>query len=103
MNGASVEMPRYKCHKQVWALKIKEVICHAHEDPSVSIADFAKTDAFQGGHLLFEEEGYAPIPFDAAWFRKHNPEPGGYYVVYKDGYKSFSPADAFEDGYTKLT
>ncbi len=27
-------------------------------------------------------------------------EVGGYYVVYEDGYKSFSPAGAFESGYT---
>ena len=27
---------------------------------------------------------------------------GGYYVVYEDGYKSFSPAGAFESGYTPL-
>ena len=30
------------------------------------------------------------------------PEVGGYYVVYEDGYKSFSPAGAFESGYTPL-
>ena len=34
---------------------------------------------------------------------KHQPTVGGYYVVYKDGYKSFSPADAFESGYTRVT
>jgi hypothetical protein len=30
------------------------------------------------------------------------PQPGGYFVVYKDGYKSFSPAKAFEEGYTRI-
>ena len=33
---------------------------------------------------------------------KHKLEVGGYYVVYEDGYKSFSPASAFESGYTPL-
>jgi hypothetical protein len=33
---------------------------------------------------------------------KHAPEVGGYYVVYADGYKSYSPAKAFEDGYTQV-
>jgi len=33
---------------------------------------------------------------------KHKPEVGGYYVVYADGYKSFSPAQAFEEGYTRV-
>lgn len=30
---------------------------------------------------------------------KHGPQVGGYYVVYADGYISYSPAAAFEDGY----
>jgi len=34
--------------------------------------------------------------------QEHNPQPGGYFVVYKDGYKSFSPAKAFEEGYTRI-
>lgn len=93
-------MPQYKCHKEVWALKIEEVICHADPDPAVTIEEFAKTPAFQGGHLMFTKQGFAPIPFDAEWFHKHDPKPGGYYVVYQDGYKSFSPAEAFEEGYT---
>ena len=32
---------------------------------------------------------------------KHSPQVGGYYVVYKDGYKSYSPAQAFEEGYKR--
>lgn len=95
------ELPQYLGHKKVWALKIKEVICHADPDPKVSIEEFVKTDKFEGGHLFFEEEGYGPMPFDAAFYRKHNPEAGGYYVVYENGYKSWSPAKAFEDGYTR--
>lgn len=96
------ELPKYRCHKEVWAVKIKEVVCHAHEDPSWTIEDFSKTEAFQGGHIFPDEPGYGPIPFDAAYYRKHKPEAGGYYVVYADGYKSFSPAKAFEDGYTRI-
>ena len=30
------------------------------------------------------------------------PRVGGYYVVYADGYASFSPSKAFEDGYTRI-
>ena len=34
--------------------------------------------------------------------KKHDPQIGGYYVVYPgDGYKSWSPAQAFEEGYTR--
>ena len=80
--GASAEMPRYKCHKEVWALKIAAI------DGS--------------GIITPADEGYAPFAVGQQYLQKHNPQVGGYYVVYKDGYKSFSPADAFEDGYTRL-
>jgi hypothetical protein len=33
---------------------------------------------------------------------KHDPQVGGYFVEYEDGYESFSPAKAFEGGYTRL-
>ena len=86
------EMPRYKCHKEVHALKILGVI-----DSS------GPGEESDGTRMLtFFENGYAPIRVDYDYIRKHKAEPGGYYVVYKDGYKSFSPAEAFEDGYTRI-
>jgi hypothetical protein len=36
------------------------------------------------------------------FFAKHNPQVGGYLVIYADGYMSFSPAKAFEDGYVAI-
>lgn len=102
-HASGVQLPKYKCHKEVWALKIKEVIKHAHPDPNYDDAVFEASDDFQGAHLLFERTGFAPISVDADWYRKHDPMPGGYYVVYEDGYKSFSPAKAFEDGYTEVS
>lgn len=86
MSEAMREMPRYECHKQVWALKIKEVQDNKATNPAIA----------------FEDEGYAPISVDWDWYYKHKPLPGGYYVVYADGYKSYSPAKAFEDGYTRI-
>lgn len=80
------EMPRYKCHKEVWALKI------------------AGLEGVEGGEytLTPADDGYAPFQVDAAYMQKHNPKVGGYYVVYRDGYKSWSPASEFEDGYTRI-
>jgi hypothetical protein len=85
MTDTQMEMPKYTCHKQVWALKIESV--NERMDGSAK--------------LCIEDEGFASIEVNEAYMRKHQPEAGGYYVVYKDGYKSFSPADAFESGYTK--
>ena len=87
------ELPRYKCHKEVWALKIKRI-------------DYPRTGAQQdddGKRLIVPENGrYSPILVDHDYMRKHQPKKGGYYVVYADGYKSWSPAEAFEDGYTLI-
>ena len=78
------EIPKYVCHKQVHALKIAGFVADAH------------------GGVYFQpaEEGYGMIPLTAEYTAKHKPEVGGYYVVYADGYKSYSPAAAFESGYT---
>jgi hypothetical protein len=91
--AAGTEMPRYACHKEVWALKIKAI--RQNDQP---------TDLAGGSWLLdVEEPGYAPIEVSHIdYVLKHSPHAGGYYVVYKDGYKSFSPAKAFEDGYTRI-
>lgn len=37
------------------------------------------------------------------WVNHHKPQVGGYYVVYEDGYTSYSPAEAFEKGYSPFT
>lgn len=84
----TAELPRYKCHKEVWALKIA----------GISLPQNEAGDA----ELAFADKGYAPILMPREWLDKNNPEVGGYYVVYKDGYKSFSPKEAFEDGYTRI-
>ena len=79
---AQMEMPKYQCHKKVWALKIAGISLD--------------------GELSFEESNYAPVLPTKEWLDKHNPEVGGYYVAYGDGYYSFSPAKAFEEGYTLI-
>ena len=89
----SCEMPRYKCIKEVWALKIKSIVF----DSDLAAQSGRETD----GSATFtpEDDCYAPIRLSAEFVHKHKPVEGGYYVVYKDGYKSFSPASAFEEGY----
>lgn len=90
--SASMEMPRYRSHKIVHALKIEEVI-----DPT------KPGNESDGSRILrFEEYAYAPMRVSHDYVRKHNPQVGGYYVVYDGGYASWSPAEAFESGYTRL-
>jgi len=95
--STSQSLPLYQRHKQVRAVKIKEVLKHAHPDPKADDAAFESSPAFQGAHLLPIDERFLPIAVDADWYRKHSPKPGGYYVLYEDGYASYSPAAAFEN------
>lgn len=55
-----------------------------------------------GAVLYPEEDGLGTFAVDDKFMIKHQPQIGGYFVVYEDGYKSWSPAEAFESGYTKL-
>jgi hypothetical protein len=105
-SGAAAEMPRYRSHKIVHALKIKSI----EMAPKPTIAelqailnetDQTPEDQILGATVTPEEDGYAPFAVSRAYTQKHNPQTGGYYVVYADGYKSWSPAQAFEEGYTR--
>lgn len=78
-------MNRYKSHKEVEAFKIVNMRL-----------DTDKGDVTR----LLGNEDIAVV--DRAYMDKHKPQAGGYYVRYADGYESWSPADAFEEGYTKV-
>lgn len=90
----SQELPRYRSHKHVWALKIARI----QQAPASVPALHA------GGDWLItpEDTRYAPFRVGHDYFQKHKPQEGGYYVQYADGYESFSPAKAFEEGYTLI-
>lgn len=93
LTGDVTEMPRYRCHKEVCALKIK----------AVQVQNHCNEAGIQTMYLIVPEEaGYAPFQVSHAYIVKHNPQAGGYYVVYKDGYESYSPAKAFEEGYAPI-
>ena len=74
------DLPRYKCHKEVSAAKIAGISLE--------------------GELGFAD--YSSVKPSREWLDKNNPAVGGYYVVYADGYASYSPAQAFEEGYTVI-
>ncbi len=88
MSETTRELPRYKCHKEVHALKI---------------ASIDAPYGMQGSATLhFQNEEYAPITVGKEYNQKHGPLAGGYYVVYQDGYMSWSPAEVFEAGYALI-
>lgn len=81
------EMPKYQSHKKVWALRIAAI--EIDKDGSATIAP--------------KDEGYAPFKTREGWadrFQGSEDDPG-VYVVYEDGFSSWSPSKAFDSGYTK--
>lgn len=85
--SAEVEMPRYVSHKKVWALEIDCVGPQGNPD--------------KGRIVEFRDKGYAATEIPEDTFLRYQPVPGDFYVVYADGYKSFSPRKAFLEGYSR--
>lgn len=81
-------MQKYKCHKVVEAFKIAKISISPITTVMVSEPD--------------ENNGVVNAVVRAEWVIKFKPAVGGYYVQYADGYASYSPAEAFEEGYTRM-
>jgi hypothetical protein len=101
--NVATPMPMYRCHKEVWALKIKEV--HFPPRPTIAeLEEILKGDNKPSiGAMIVPEAHFAPFGVSEEFVKRHNPQAGGYFVQYKDGYTSFSPAAAFEEGYTRIS
>ena len=82
-------MPRYVCHKVVHALKILAIEILGRGDGSAMITP--------------ADVGYGKFETPPLFVEKYKgtDEDKGYYVVYADGYASWSPTKAFEEGYSK--
>ena len=90
------EMPKYECHKIVYALKIGKI------ELDVNIAQVGDRKIDGSAMIYPVDEGFAPFYVTAGYVLKHKPQANGYYVVYEDGYKSWSPREVFENGYTRI-
>lgn len=90
------ELPRWKCHKIVQAAKI--IAAGPAPRSSAQLHDLGllltlETSPAGDRVMLWQPD---------AWAFRHRPEIGGYFVRYDDGYESYSPAAAFEAGYTRF-
>jgi hypothetical protein len=77
-------LPKWQSHKTVWAGKVAAV-SEKEGIPSL---------------ILDLGDDQTNIAVGQAWLDRHKPEVGGYFVLYADGYRSYSPAKAFEEGHT---
>ncbi len=83
------ELPRYQSHKVVHALKVNQY----------------RSTMDNGMMLYFEHDGFDPIEIpesEVTPFLQMAGDDQGYLVIYADGYRSWSPTKAFEEGYTRL-
>lgn len=73
--------PQYKCHKIVRAIQV------------------AKVRAPRKGTVTLELVSGYNMDVTTEWAQTHSVQSGGYLIEYADDYISFSPQEAFEDGY----
>jgi len=84
------QLPIYQSHKRVQAFKIANIENHP--------------DGEENNYTLIPTDSELPkLHVSDDYYNKHYPKIGGYYVVYEDGYKSFSPPEAFEKGNTECS
>jgi len=96
----STPMPQYECHKVVSALKIKSI----EFDTDLAQKENRETDG--SAILSFEEGRFADIKVSRDFVSRIKSDAEmsdkGYYIVYRGGYKSWSPTKVFEEGYRKI-
>lgn len=94
-------LANWQCHKIVAAGKIVEVFYGTRAateegNAPVKFAEALRVETADGTACA------TPVCPGDAFFARGEPAIGDYLVKYEDGYLSWSPAKAFEDGYTKI-
>jgi hypothetical protein len=92
-------LPQWKCHKIVRAARIHAIGAPDGDNVHVCVALTDEVET-RRGHEFWKHTHSFLIP-KAVYARM--PENAAYIVIYDDGYISFSPAKAFEEGYIRLT
>jgi hypothetical protein len=77
-------MPKYERPFTVWALRIAEILPPA---------------GFEGSMLIPADPERSPFPVTNDFIAKYKPEPGGYYILYANGYQTYMTAEQFEATY----
>ncbi len=97
----SKELPKYKLHEIIGALKIKKI------EWLIIPYDYQirPPDQFNeiAGIIHWEEEGYDPIEVTLGWVLKYQPQVGGYYIIREDAKTLYDEADNFKTLYLRLS
>lgn len=111
-------LPRWKSHKIVNAAQVKRILIkmtcgsskgemyYPGDSPGVSI-DTIRVRIVNEFKLWHPTHTTAVLEFETAsvevslsFLMGHEVKMGGYYVIYSNGYVSYSPPEAFEEGYS---
>lgn len=88
-------LPQWQSHKKVWADKITGLAVRGFGEQECPDDTFERWILAGGAIVKVSQE-----------LRRRPPQGtdpvGGYYVLYEDGFESWSPAEAFEKGYDRL-
>ena len=99
MTTSKEHLPLYQSHKTVRAVKIAIIEYHRVEtDGAAGLVP----SRLKSATIFPADPGIKPFEVSAEYVNRHAPHHGGYYVLYEDGYESFSPAGPFESGYIKI-
>lgn len=82
-------MKKFKCHKEVEADKIISIDTNSAKENTILHFAYSESVVVRNDWLYNACNGNSSI--------------GGYFVRYSDGYISWSPAEAFEEGYTEIS
>ena len=89
--GIGTPLPQWQSHKKVWADKIVGI----HRAGTMQDVFFTEWRLDGGGSVPAPPTLVGRVPEGQSAI-------GGYYVRYEDGFESWSPAKAFEEGYTRI-
>lgn len=93
---ANAVLPRWRCHKEVVADKIVDIRTlppRVAEEEEANPKDTRIRWQLACGWIVIVSSDL---------IARGSPNVGDYFVQYLDGYKSWSPAKAFEEGYTRV-
>lgn len=79
------ELPKWQAHRIVGAAKIEKIERQGNT-----------------GLYLLHLEGGLHVHVTYSFVERHTPFVGGYFVRHNDGFESFSPKHAFEEGYRRI-
>lgn len=90
---AAVELPRYRCHKEVEALKIKQIEIREPQDPMHSDQEV---------WIIPADEDQEAFKVEWEFVNRFKPEAGMYWVKSAEGHEGALPAELFDKEFSRL-